>query len=50
MIFKTYEDILCELTPVELKIDIFSRNTGILESDIMLKKVLLLLDVVLLEA
>lgn len=28
----------CELEPVRLKIDIFSRNTGILESDIMLKK------------
>ena len=27
-----------ELEPVKLKIDIFSRNTGILESDIMLKK------------
>lgn len=27
-----------ELEPVQLKIDIFSRNTGILESDIMLKK------------
>ena len=38
VVFKTYEGVLCELTPVELKIDIFSRNTGILESDIMLKK------------
>lgn len=28
----------CELEPVQLKMDIFSRNTGILESDIMLKK------------
>lgn len=28
----------CELEPVRLKMDIFSRNTGILESDIMLKK------------
>lgn len=28
----------CELEPVKLKMDIFSRNTGILESDIMLKK------------
>lgn len=27
-----------DLEPVKLKIDIFSRNTGILESDIMLKK------------
>lgn len=29
---------LCELEPYRLKMDIFSRNTGILESDIMLKK------------
>lgn len=29
---------ICELKPVRLKMDIFSRNTGILESDIMLKK------------
>lgn len=28
----------CELEAVQLKMDIFSRNTGILESDIMLKK------------
>ena len=28
----------CELVPYQLKMDIFSRNTGILESDIMLKK------------
>ena len=28
----------CELEPYRLKMDIFSRNTGILESDIMLKK------------
>lgn len=28
----------CELKPVQLKMDIFSRNTGILESDVMLKK------------
>lgn len=28
----------CELEPYQLKMDIFSRNTGILESDIMLKK------------
>lgn len=28
----------CELEPVRLKMDIFSRNTSILESDIMLKK------------
>lgn len=37
-VFMTSGNIPCELTPVELKIDIFSRNTGILESDIMLKK------------
>lgn len=36
--FVTSDNKICELTPVELKIDIFSRNTGILESDIMLKK------------
>lgn len=29
---------VCELEPVQLKMDIFSRNTGILESDIMLRK------------
>lgn len=29
---------VCDLEPVCLKMDIFSRNTGILESDIMLKK------------
>lgn len=28
----------CQLEPVKLKMDIFSRNTGILESDLMLKK------------
>ncbi len=28
----------CELTPYTLKQDVFSRNTGILESDIMLRK------------
>lgn len=33
-----WEGKRCELDPVRLKIDIFSRNTGILESDIMLKK------------
>lgn len=37
-VFKTSEDIMCELNPVQLKMDIFSRNTGILESDIMLQK------------
>lgn len=29
---------ICDLEPVKLKMDIFSRNTGILESDIMLRK------------
>lgn len=29
---------LCELEPYRLKMDIFSRNTGILESDIMIEK------------
>lgn len=38
IIFKTKEQEDCELIPVKLKIDIFSRNTGILESDTMLKK------------
>lgn len=48
MIFGYYEsdkikfidasNTVCELEPVKLKMDIFSRNTGILESDIMLKK------------
>lgn len=32
------EGVECDLEPVQLKMDIFSRNTGILESDIMLKK------------
>jgi len=32
------DGVECELEPVQLKMDIFSRNTGILESDIMLKK------------
>lgn len=32
------DGIECDLEPVRLKMDIFSRNTGILESDIMLKK------------
>ena len=36
--FVDASNIECELEPVQLKIDIFSRNTGILESDIMLKK------------
>jgi molybdopterin/thiamine biosynthesis adenylyltransferase len=34
----TINNMLAELEPVKLKIDIFSRNTGILESDIMLNK------------
>ena len=33
-----FNDTRAELEPVKLMIDIFSRNTGILESDIMLKK------------
>ena len=41
--FKTASDQECELEPYQLKIDIFSRNTGILESDIMLKKGALLI-------
>lgn len=36
--FETKDGKLCELEGYSLKIDIFSRNTGILESDIMLKK------------
>lgn len=36
--FATAEGRPCELEGYSLKIDIFSRNTGILESDIMLKK------------
>lgn len=32
------DDQLCELEPYRLKMDIFSRNTGILESDIMIEK------------
>lgn len=34
----TSEGKECELEPYQIKIDIFSRNTGILESDIMQKK------------
>ena len=41
--FKDIEGKDCELEPYQLKIDIFSRNTGILESDIMLKKGALLI-------
>ncbi len=41
--FKTSSGQDCELEPYQLKIDIFSRNTGILESDIMLKKGALLI-------
>lgn len=36
--FVTKDGCKCELEGYSLKIDIFSRNTGILESDIMLKK------------
>ncbi len=36
--FMTADGTPCELEGYSLKIDIFSRNTGILESDIMLKK------------
>ncbi len=38
VVFYDLSGTLCELEPVRLKMDIFSRNTGILESDIMLKK------------
>ena len=39
LVFVTVEDgAECEQEPYKLKMDIFSRNTGILESDIMLKK------------
>jgi len=38
VVFVNPEGKECELEPVSLKIDIFSRNTGILESDIMLGK------------
>lgn len=36
--FSTADGVPCQLEGYSLKIDIFSRNTGILESDIMLKK------------
>lgn len=36
--FRNADNADCDLEPVSLKMDIFSRNTGILESDIMLKK------------
>lgn len=36
--FVTREGKICQLEGYSLKIDIFSRNTGILESEIMLKK------------
>lgn len=36
--FSTAAGVPCQLEGYSLKIDIFSRNTGILESDIMLKK------------
>ena len=35
--FIDHEDTVCKKEPYSLKMDIFSRNTGILESDIMLK-------------
>lgn len=38
VVFTDSKGVNCQLEPVSLKIDIFSRNTGILESDIMLKK------------
>lgn len=41
--FRTTSGQECELEPYQLKIDIFSRNTGILESDIMLRKGALLI-------
>ncbi|GAP73154.1 UBA/THIF-type NAD/FAD binding protein [Candidatus Symbiothrix dinenymphae] len=36
--FVDAENIICKKEPYSLKLDVFSRNTGILESDIMLKK------------
>jgi len=42
-IFYTSEGKECELEPYQIKIDIFSRNTGILESDIMSSKGALLI-------
>lgn len=38
IVFMDYNGVVCQQEPVMLKMDIFSRNTGILESDIMLKK------------
>lgn len=38
LIFKTNTGEICNKEPYQLKADVFSRNTGILESDIMLKK------------
>lgn len=38
VVFTTKEGKTCQLEGYSLKIDIFSRNTGILESDIMLRK------------
>jgi molybdopterin/thiamine biosynthesis adenylyltransferase len=35
--FVDVDDVVCKKEPYSLKLDIFSRNTGILESDIMLK-------------
>jgi len=38
LVFETTSHEICNLEPYKLKIDLFSRNTGILESDIMLTK------------
>jgi len=38
LVFEDSEGLVCKQEPYSLKLDIFSRNTGILESDIMLKK------------
>jgi len=38
IVFYTHENETCENKPFKLKMDIFSRNTGILESDMMLMK------------
>lgn len=37
-VFVTSDGVKAELEPVKLKMDIFSRNTGILESDVMMSK------------
>lgn len=38
LVFRTAAGERCKNEPYQLKMDIFSRNTGILESDVMLKK------------